>query len=649
MSEVDPILEAKMPHATKMPYTAGRVELGDSRRAVGHDHLSSAGDGPAHVVQFYEDDEFLAAAVADFLAAGLAAGQPALAITRAPQREAVLARLDAKGFDVDRARDSGRLTLLDADEMLATFMDGAVPDAQRFRVAVGGLMERSLRAGEHASVRTYGDMVDVLWRAGNADGAVRLEELWNELAATHTFSLLCAYGMGGFAEEAHGRAFHEICRRHSHVVPTERYTQSDDQARLVEISRLQQRARALETEIERRDQLERALRDALAARRRAETTLRKSERELRDFLENAAEGLHWVRPDGIVLWANQAELDLLGYARDEYVGRHIAEFHVDGPVIEDMLARLARNEPLHEYEARLRCKDGSVKHVLINSNVFRPEGEFVHTRCFTRDITALKHAEAERERLLGREQAARAEAERANRAKSEFLAVMSHELRTPLNAISGHIQLVEMGVHGPVTDAQREALARAQRNQRHLLALINDVLNLSRVETGHVEYAREAVPLAPLLAEVTALVDPLCSARQLAWGLPVAPADGADPAGTARADREKVQQIVLNLLTNAIKFTPAGGSITVEMGPQDTAAEVVRVRVRDTGPGIPAASLESIFEPFVQLGTNVAGQQEGVGLGLAISRTLARGMGGDLTAESEVGVGSTFTLTLPRA
>jgi signal transduction histidine kinase len=213
-----------------------------------------------------------------------------------------------------------------------------------------------------------------------------------------------------------------------------------------------------------------------------------------------------------------------------------------------------------------------------------------------------------------------------------------------------------LGVHGVLSEAQRVALARVQRSQRHLLSLINDVLNLVRIEAGRVEYALEDIPLPALLADVIALVEPLLMARQLTCEcIPAAPdadsgAHGAVPQELlVRADRDKLQQILLNLLTNAIKFTPAGGHVAVDAMPCPVTATMVRVRVRDTGVGIPATKLESIFEPFVQLGTYRVDAREGVGLGLAISRDLARGMGGDLTAASTVGEGTTLTLTLPRA
>jgi PAS domain S-box-containing protein len=235
---------------------------------------------------------------------------------------------------------------------------------------------------------------------------------------------------------------------------------------------------------------------------------------------------------------------------------------------------------------------------------------------------------------------ARAAADEANQAKSRFLATMSHELRTPLNAIGGYVQLIELGIHGPITDEQRHALDRISRSQRHLLRLVNDVLNLARIESGQVSYAVEELPVADVVASVTPMIEPQMDAAGLRFTSSV-------PAGlTARADREKVQQVLINLLSNAVKFTPAGGSVAIDAH-RDEAHHRVRVRVTDTGVGIPPGQLQSIFERFVQVEVTHARRVEGTGLGLAISRDLARGMDGDLDVRSEQGRGSVFTLTLP--
>jgi len=258
----------------------------------------------------------------------------------------------------------------------------------------------------------------------------------------------------------------------------------------------------------------------------------------------------------------------------------------------------------------------------------------------------------ERARLFDAERAARAaaeaarrEADEANRAKSEFLARMSHELRTPLNAIGGHLQLVEMGLHGPVTDGQRDAFERVGRAQRHLLGLINDVLNLARLESGRVEFALEPTCLRDVLTDVRPMVEPQLAARGIAFDVCLPADDGVGLP--VWADREKLVQVLLNLLDNAIKFTAPGGRVTLEFATRPRQPQQAVVRVRDTGVGIPSDRLTAVFEPFVQVSAGLTRAHQGTGLGLAISRDLARGMGGDLTAESTPGVGSTFTLTLP--
>ena len=235
---------------------------------------------------------------------------------------------------------------------------------------------------------------------------------------------------------------------------------------------------------------------------------------------------------------------------------------------------------------------------------------------------------------------ARAEAEAASRAKSDFLAVMSHELRTPLNAIAGYTELLEMGLRGPVTDAQRRDLERIRASQQHLLGLISGVLDLSRIEAGRVTYELTQIALEPFLGGLEALIAPQAAAKSLT--LEQRP---VDPQLGALADREKLRQIMLNLLSNAIRYTPPGGRIVVGA---EARGDRVAIVTRDTGVGIAPEQIESIFEPFVQLDRSLTQVREGVGLGLAISRDLAHGMHGELSVESILGKGSAFTLTLPR-
>jgi signal transduction histidine kinase len=237
--------------------------------------------------------------------------------------------------------------------------------------------------------------------------------------------------------------------------------------------------------------------------------------------------------------------------------------------------------------------------------------------------------------------AARQEAELANRAKADFLASMSHELRTPLNAIGGYVELVEMGIHGPVTPAQREALGRVKMSQQHLLTLINDVLTFAKVEAGRIDLDLREHSVSGLLATIEPLVSPLAEAKQIVLSV-----DACDPSLGLAGDAERTRQILLNLVGNAIKFTGPGGRVRLTCEERDGWAEI---RVSDNGPGIAPEKQESIFDPFVQVERRFSNPREGVGLGLSISRDLARAMGGELSVASVPGEGSTFTLRLPRA
>ncbi len=403
-----------------------------------------------------------------------------------------------------------------------------------------------------------------------------------------------------------------------------------------------------------------AVRD-ITERKQADAALRESEARFRAVEDASPDGSVLMRPerdgdpddpdggragaitDFTFVYANPATARLLGPGAEALVGRRLCELYPDSRA-NGYLAGYARafeaGEPF-EVEADY-SRAGRPVHLTIAAV---RAGDLVHVRFA--DVSAAVEARAERERLLTAERGARAEAEAANRVKGEFLATMSHELRTPLNAIGGYAELMEMGLHGPVTADQRTALGRIQRSQRALLSVINEVLNYARLETGAVTYELADVPVAEAVAEAETLVAPHLRAKGLSytWG-------GCAPGAAVRADRDKLQQVLRNLLSNAIKFTNVrpglAGHIEASCA-ADADGRRVHIRIRDTGIGIPADKLEAVFEPFVQVDQGLTRPHEGTGLGLAISRDLARGMGGDRTAESAVGVGSTFTLTLPAA
>lgn len=342
--------------------------------------------------------------------------------------------------------------------------------------------------------------------------------------------------------------------------------------------------------------------------------------------------------DGIVTAVNRPLAALLGYEPADLVGRHVETLLTVGGRIffqTHLYPMLRLHGRASELFVLLRHRDGSDRGALMNAVRRERVSGGADMQCVLMEVRERRKYE---DALLH----ARKAADEANRAKSEFLASMSHELRTPLNAIGGYVQLIELGIHGPVTAEQHEALDRVKRSQRLLLRLVNDVLNLARIESGRVEYRREPVVLDDLITSVLQLVEPQMAAGRIASNVI------ATPGLVALADREKLEQILLNLLSNAVKFTPPDGTISVIAEP-DPEGRHVLLRVRDTGIGIPAAKLESIFEPFVQVDSSERPHREGTGLGLAISRDLARGMGGELTATSEPQRGSTFTVQLPVA
>jgi signal transduction histidine kinase len=248
---------------------------------------------------------------------------------------------------------------------------------------------------------------------------------------------------------------------------------------------------------------------------------------------------------------------------------------------------------------------------------------------------------SERERFIDELGTARDVAREANRAKAEFLAVMSHELRTPLNAIAGYSELLTMGVSGPLTDKQIDSITRIRTNQQHLLSLIDDVLSFAKIEAGSSKLTTGPVRLAETLDSLEPLIRPELTRRQLTflW-------NGCDPSISVYADALKLRQVMLNVLGNAIKFTPPHGSVELSAA---RSGNTVIIRVTDTGIGIPPDQLDQVFEPFFQVNAGTTREYEGVGLGLAISRDFARAMGGDIRIGSEAGKGSVVTIELPAA
>jgi PAS domain S-box-containing protein len=384
----------------------------------------------AHVVQFYSNEASFLDSLSRFVGSALVAGDGAVVIATPVHREGLASRLQAHGLDVEIALQQGRYVEMDAAETLAKFMRNGVPDRERFREVVSRVLSQVWLSaqGEIPRVAAFGEMVALLWAEGNSEAAIRLEQIWNDLAKTHSFSLRCAYPMKGFSREEHGEGFLKICCEHTAVIPGEQYTElASDDERLRNISHLQQKAEQLE--------------DEKARRIDAQKSLRRREMELADFVENALEGVERIGGNRRILWANKALLSLLGYSREEYLYHEAADFHVDRHAFDEFWRKLMRHEAIYNFPAELKCKHDSTKHVLIHANGLWEDGRFVHARCFVRDVTEKK----------GMEEALRENESRLRRAKAE-LEFLVEERTTALRRLSSQLLHLQ--------DTERRRIAR---------------------------------------------------------------------------------------------------------------------------------------------------------------------------------------------
>jgi len=566
------------------------------------DAISGASGDPPHFVRFYDHDATLIDEASDFIDSALRARGTGIVIATPVHLAELRRRLAGLGSADGRpAWFSGHLILLDAEQALGQFMVDGWPDAQRFRETIGATVAAACARG--GAVHVFGEMAALLVAAGRHDAAARIERQWDELADTLDFSLLCAYPQAGAGTS--GRPLHRA--------------QAGSAAGAQAPSAASTTA-MLEAEI--------------ARRKEAESTLRRREKEFADFIENAAEGLHRVAGDGTILWANRAELQMLGYGWDEYVGRHIAEFHVDADVINHILATLSSGGTLYDQPARLRCKDGSIKHVVIHSNGHFEDGQLRYTRCFTRDATErhqLAQAHAEREQLLE-------ELTAANRTKDEFLAMLGHELRNPLSPIVTALQLMRM--RGETGAAREREII--ERQVDHLVRLVDDLMDVARATRGQIELKCERGDIAGPLAKAVEMAGPLLERRAHRLEVDV-------EAGLVwEGDAARLAQVVSNLLTNAARYTEPGGQVVLRA--RREASGWLRISVRDNGIGLAPDMLERVFGLFFQGQRGVDRREGGLGIGLALVRNIVDLHGGKVEAGSAgPGQGSEFVVRLPAA
>jgi PAS domain S-box-containing protein len=560
-----------------------------------------------HTVQFYSEDQSLINGLGRLIGMALGTGTSAIVIATKTHREALTLELQAHGLDTMTAAWQGRFILLDAAETLAKFTVDGWPDAALFTELIGGHVARAKAAshGGNSRVVAFGEMVSLLWARGKPDAAIRLEQLWNDLGKTHDFSLRCAYPIGSFAREEDSEPFLKICAEHSGVIPGESYTELATEAeRLRNVSHLQQKARALET--------------VKAERSNIQQSLQLRESELADILENAVEGVQQVGPDQTILWTNKALLKLLGYTPQEYIGHPLGSFHVHQHVFEEFWAKLMRREDIYDYPTELRCKDGSVRQVVIHSNGLWENGKFVHTRCFVRDVTEQKRLEhvlrtAEKQAAMGR-----------------VAAGIAHEINNPLETVTNVFYLLR---DHPSLDADARELARVANEE------MERVRHIARQTLAFCRDSESPVPVSLRLI----LDDVLEAFRRQIQASHITVERNLDADGLVVAFPVELRQIFINLIANALQAMPEGGTLrlSVRHSSQWSASGArpgIRVSVTDTGVGIPAKHRHKIFEPFF---TTKA--EKGTGLGLWVSRGIVQKLDGTIRFRCAKWQGRTLT------
>jgi two-component system CheB/CheR fusion protein len=377
----------------------------------------------------------------------------------------------------------------------------------------------------------------------------------------------------------------------------------------------------------------------ITEQRKNQEALQRREKLLSDFFENGAIGLHWVGPDGIILRANRTEMALLGYSPEEYIGHNIAEFYVDLPIIEDILHKLTCGETLDNYEARMRCKDGSVKHVLVSSNVFWEEGKFIHSRCFTRDITEQKKAEAAlqkaKEDLERRVEERTASLRETTEQLETFCYTIAHDLRSPLRAQQSFAQVLLEDYKDKLDETGLNYLQRILASAGRLDKLVNDLLAYSRISRSEI-LSRE-IDLGKVVGEVQGhLADDIQNQKGRVTVGPLLSVCAYEPT---------LHLVITNLMANALKFVAPGATPDIHIWSEEKDS-FVRLWVEDKGIGISPEHIEKIFGVFQRL--HPMDKYPGTGIGLAIVRKGVERLGGRVGVESEPGKGSRFWIELKK-
>jgi PAS domain S-box-containing protein len=564
-----------------------------AQKLAPHSHWSHM-QNAEHFVQFCETDAFLIHSLSEFIGTGLREGDACIVLATKSHRESLEERLQEDGLEVTTAYAQGQYIAMDAAELLAKLMVNGLPEPGRF----AGVMESVIGqvAQGHRNVRIFGELVALLWAEGNRRAAIRLEELWNELGKTHSFTLFCAYPMEGFGRGVYEAEFTEICQQHGQVIPAESYTALESPSeRLRAISLLQQRANSLETEKEEN---------------------RRLEAKFQQLFDSNLIGVFVSDFDGTFLDANNAFLDILGYTREELLAGIIhrdtltpAEFR---SLSQNAVKALQETGSSGTYEKEYLHKSGKRIPVLVAVTRIEQTDTCIG---FVLDIT-------ERKELDQR--------------KDEFISMASHELKTPVTSLKGFLNLLQRRLKTQEDEKALHYLMRMDAQVHKLIKLINDLLDLSKMQTGQLAYREEYFAMDALVQEVVENVQETTQIHSLL----LEGQTGAEVFG----DRDRIGQVLINLLNNAIKYSPQANRVLVRIAKEEQA---ISVSVQDFGIGIADEHQHKIFERFYQVTDAAEKTYPGLGIGLYISCEIIKRHGGRLWVESQKGAGSTFHFSLP--
>jgi PAS domain S-box-containing protein len=562
-----------------------------------------------HLLHFYESDVSLLDAMSAFIGAGLRASETCFLFATQAHHESLQERLKENGIDVLAAQERGEYRWFDAAEMLSKLMLDDMPESERFAREVGDLIAQATSGQRH--VRIFGEMVALLWEQGNFNAVTRLEELWNDLyQRLNAFSLFCAYPMHSFSGQAHAAQFLEIIRLHSHLIPagvSSLLIDPDEQ--LQAIALLQRKTYSLETEIEQREEVEQRLRVSEEALYR-----------LAAIVESSDDAIVSKTLDGIITSWNASAERLFGYSAEEAVGRHITliippELY---PEEDEILRKLRQGERIKHYETVRVRKDGRRVDVSLSiSPVKDRNGKIIGGSKIARDIGERRELE---------------------RRKDEFIAMASHELKTPVTSLKGFTQLLQRRLRNSGNEEDLRFLTRMDTQVNRLTHLVDDLLNLTKMQTGKLEYRMEAFDLAELVQEIVENVQEATQTHRLLLEKTV--------VASVYGDRDRIGQVLTNLLTNAIKYSKDADRVIIRM---EVSEGNVIVSVQDFGIGIPQEYQQRIFERFFRVSETGGTTYSGLGIGLYISRNIIKRHQGKLGVQSRKGEGSTFFFQLPLA